>query len=130
MKGEPTPELDCCHKTKPLRSTGSSLSPILDFQPCQGAQVRWNPSPIFEARLSTEGGSEEKNLKGLRFPPSPGPEHLYPSTSWGWALKVPETLSHALGAQTLLCAMRRDGTRQEAWLYDHDVALGPILWGL
>lgn len=102
MKGEPTPELDCCHKTKPLRSTGSSLSPILDFQPCQGDQVRWNPSPIFEARLSTKAGSEEKNLKELGFPPCPGPEHLYPSTSWGWAHKVPETLSHALGAR-LLC---------------------------
>ncbi|KAF6346075.1 zinc finger protein 683 [Rhinolophus ferrumequinum] len=50
MKGEPTPELDCCHKTKPLRSTGSSLSPILDFQPCQGDQVfpacRPPPDPV------------------------------------------------------------------------------------
>ncbi|XP_006924592.1 tissue-resident T-cell transcription regulator protein ZNF683 [Pteropus alecto] len=39
MKGEPTPELDCCHKTKPWRSTGSSLSPSLDFQSCQEHQV-------------------------------------------------------------------------------------------
>ncbi|XP_053516349.1 tissue-resident T-cell transcription regulator protein ZNF683-like isoform X2 [Artibeus jamaicensis] len=39
MKGEPAPELGCCHKTKPPSSTGSTLSPSLDFQVCQGNQV-------------------------------------------------------------------------------------------
>ncbi|XP_071076960.1 tissue-resident T-cell transcription regulator protein ZNF683 isoform X3 [Desmodus rotundus] len=39
MKGELAPELGCCHKTKPLSSTGRSLSPSLDFQACQGDQV-------------------------------------------------------------------------------------------
>lgn len=56
MKREPAPELGCCHKTKPLRSTGSILSPSLDFQPCQEDRVRWNPGPIFEASLLMEGG--------------------------------------------------------------------------
>uniref|UniRef100_A0A8C9B023 Tissue-resident T-cell transcription regulator protein ZNF683 n=1 Tax=Phocoena sinus TaxID=42100 RepID=A0A8C9B023_PHOSS len=39
MKEEPAPELGCCHKTKPLESTGDSLSPHSDFQLCQGDQV-------------------------------------------------------------------------------------------
>uniref|UniRef100_A0A452FTR1 Tissue-resident T-cell transcription regulator protein ZNF683 n=1 Tax=Capra hircus TaxID=9925 RepID=A0A452FTR1_CAPHI len=39
MKGEPAPELGCCHKTKPLGSTGASLSPYLDSQLCQDGQV-------------------------------------------------------------------------------------------
>ncbi|KAB0400491.1 hypothetical protein E2I00_017392 [Balaenoptera physalus] len=39
MKGEPAPDFSCCHKTKPLGSTGGSLSPHSDFQLCQGDQV-------------------------------------------------------------------------------------------
>lgn len=39
MKGEPAPELGCCHKTKPPGSTGDSLSPNLDSQLCQDGQV-------------------------------------------------------------------------------------------
>ncbi|KAK1340336.1 hypothetical protein QTO34_018904 [Cnephaeus nilssonii] len=37
-EGGPAPELGC-RKTEPLRSTGSSLSPSLDFQSCQDNQV-------------------------------------------------------------------------------------------
>ncbi|KAM5268450.1 tissue-resident T-cell transcription regulator protein ZNF683 [Hipposideros larvatus] len=57
MKGEPTPELDCCNKIKPLRSTGNSLSPGLDFQPCQGNQMAppgTAPQDLREDSLSTE----------------------------------------------------------------------------
>ncbi|XP_049731865.1 tissue-resident T-cell transcription regulator protein ZNF683 [Elephas maximus indicus] len=39
MKGNSAPELGCCHKPKYLGGTGSSLSPSLDFQFCQGDQV-------------------------------------------------------------------------------------------
>lgn len=60
MKGEPAPELDYCHKTKPLRSTGSSLSPRLNLQSCQGDKVRWNLGPISEARLLIERGNIRK----------------------------------------------------------------------
>lgn len=58
MKGEPIPELDCCHKTKPWRSTGSSLSPSLDFQSCQEYQVKWNPSPMLHYKPAAYEGRE------------------------------------------------------------------------
>ncbi|KAM8791775.1 tissue-resident T-cell transcription regulator protein ZNF683 [Rhynchonycteris naso] len=45
MKGGPAQELGC-YKTKPLRSTGSSLSPSLDFQPCQDNQVFPDCRPV------------------------------------------------------------------------------------
>lgn len=60
MKEEPAPELGCCHKTKPLESTGDSLSPHSDFQLCQGDQVRCGPIPNFESRLLLEGGDVRK----------------------------------------------------------------------
>ncbi|XP_037354917.1 tissue-resident T-cell transcription regulator protein ZNF683 isoform X2 [Talpa occidentalis] len=39
MKGEPAPELGCCHKTKALGSTGGSLTPSLDSKLSPGDQV-------------------------------------------------------------------------------------------
>lgn len=79
MKGEPAPELGCCHKTKPLSSTGSSLSPSLDFQACQGDQVRWNPSPNFEVSLLLEGGggkSEGTWIPTIHWSWAPLPQHI------------------------------------------------------
>ncbi|KAM9687875.1 tissue-resident T-cell transcription regulator protein ZNF683 isoform 1-T1 [Trichechus inunguis] len=58
MKGEPALEPDCCHKPKHLRDTGSSLSPSLDFQFCQGDQVSSAFRPLPEPNtVNTHGPS-------------------------------------------------------------------------
>lgn len=78
MKGEPAAELGCCHKTKPLSSTGSTLSPSLDFQACQGNQVRWSPSPNSEVSLLWREGMLEgsgRKSEGTWIP----------TIHWSWA---------------------------------------------
>ncbi|XP_036991849.2 beta/gamma crystallin domain-containing protein 2-like isoform X1 [Artibeus jamaicensis] len=55
MKGEPAPELGCCHKTKPPSSTGSTLSPSLDFQVCQGNQTQAKSRSEWDLQDGSQG---------------------------------------------------------------------------
>ena len=109
MKGEPAPELGCCHKTKPLGSTADSLSPHLDSQLCQDVQVRWGSGPISEPRMLLEGGEGRKWGEGgsegtwillVLSTSTPAPHKNVPS-------EVPETCSYAPGPDSPW-DMRRD----------------------